>query len=191
MKNINYLKFIKILSIFFIIMGSCVACAVRLGPTFVTSLALAKLPEPSSIIATPLGSNAQKIKKIKSQGRQTERNLRFILDTVLFETGKANLLPEGKQIVEEFVQSIQQQTSPTILIEGHTDNRGSKKYNLRLSKRRIKTVQETLIAQGVNPERWVLKDFGENNPVTTNATNDGRQQNRRVEIILLNKEIIP
>jgi outer membrane protein OmpA-like peptidoglycan-associated protein len=190
MKDINYFKFIKILSVFFIIMGVCVACAVRLGPAFVTGLTLAKLPEPSPIIAAPLGIKTQGI-KTKYQGRQTERDLRFTLDTILFETGKANLLPEGKQIVEEFAQVIQQHTSPTILIEGHTDNRGSKKYNLRLSKRRSQTVQKTLIAQEVNPERWVIKNFGEDNPVTTNGTNEGRLQNRRVEIILLAPEIIP
>jgi len=191
MKDINYLKFIKILSVFFIIMGVCVACAVRLGPTFVTGITLAKLPEPSPIIAAPLGIKTQGI-KTKRRGTQTEqRDLRFTLDTILFETGKANLLPEGKQIVEEFAQAIQQHTSPTILIEGHTDNRGSKKYNLRLSKRRAQTVQETLIGQGVNPERWVIKNFGEDNPVTTNATNEGLQQNRRVEIIILAPEMIP
>jgi outer membrane protein OmpA-like peptidoglycan-associated protein len=184
MKDINYLKFIKTLSVFFMIMGSCVACAVRLGPAFVTGLSLAKLPEPSPIIAAPLGIKTKGI-KIKRRGIQTERDLRLILDTILFETGKANLLPEGKQIIEEFAQSIQQDTSPTILIEGHTDNRGSNKYNLRLSKRRSQTVQKTLIAQGINPERWVLKNFGEDNPVTTNATSKGRQQNRRVEIIIL------
>lgn len=190
MKDINYLKFIKILSVFFIIMGVCVACAVRLGPAFVTGITFAKLPEPSPIIAAPLGIKTKGIKTIR-RGIQTERDLRLTLDTILFETGKANLLPEGKQIVEEFAQSIQQDTSPTILIEGHTDNRGSKKYNLRLSKRRAQTVQKTLIAQGVNPERWVIKNFGEGNPVTTNATNQGRQQNRRVEIILLGPKMIP
>jgi outer membrane protein OmpA-like peptidoglycan-associated protein len=190
MKDINYLKFIKILSVFFIIMGVCVACAVRLGPSFVTGLTLAKLPEPPPIIAVPLVIKTQGI-KTKRRGTQTERDLRFTLDTILFETGKANLLPEGKQIVEKFAQAIQQHTSATILIEGHTDNRGGKKYNLRLSKRRAQTVQETLIAQGINPERWVIKNFGEDNPVTTNATNEGQQQNRRVEIILLNRGIIP
>jgi len=188
MKDINYLKFIKILSVFFIIMGGSVACAVRLGPAFVTGITFAKLPEPSPIIAAPLGIKTQGI-KTKYQG--TQHDLRFTLDTILFETGKANLLPEGKRIVEQFAQAIQQHTSPTILIEGHTDNRGSKKYNLRLSKRRAQTVQETLIAQGVNPEKWVIKNFGEDNPVTTNATNEGRLQNRRVEIILLAPEMIP
>jgi outer membrane protein OmpA-like peptidoglycan-associated protein len=73
----------------------------------------------------------------------------------------------------------------------HTDNMGKKSYNQQLSKRRAKTVQKVLIAQGINPEQLVIKAFGENNPIATNTTSQGRQQNRRVEIVILKKGIIP
>jgi len=179
MKNIKNLKLIKTVFLLLVIMVMSVACAMKTGESIVTELFFAELPEPAPIVAMPLGT-------------ETGRGLQFTLNAVLFQINKTNLLPEGKLKVEEFAQAIKQYgTSRTILIEGHTDSIGDKSYNQQLSKRRAKTVQKALIAQGINPEQLLIKDYGESNPIATNATSQGRQQNRRVEIVILNKGIIP
>lgn len=178
MKNINSLKFIKTLAMLLMVTGLSVACAVRLKPAYITGLSFAKQPSAPPIIAVPLGT-------------QTDRGLQLTLNAVLFEVDKAILLPEGHRQVEKFAQTIQHYSSRTVLIEGHTDNTGKKTYNKNLSKRRAKTVRDTLIAKGINPERLVIKAFGEAKPIAPNSTKAGRQQNRRVEIIILNEGETP
>ncbi|RKZ38440.1 MAG: hypothetical protein DRQ41_12055 [Gammaproteobacteria bacterium] len=180
MKYIDSFKFIKKIILLLIIIKVSVACAVRSGPALITGFSFANMPEPPPIIAVPLGT-------------ETERGLQFTLNAVLFETGNANLFPEGKQKVEAFASVIQlpKNISRTVLIEGHTDSSGRKKYNLHLSKRRAEMVKKVLITQGVDQANLVVKAFGENNPIATNVTSQGRQQNRRVEIIILNEGMIP
>jgi OOP family OmpA-OmpF porin len=72
-----------------------------------------------------------------------------------------------------------------VLIEGHTDSSGSASYNSDLSQRRANAVEALLINQGVDPTRIVARGYGESYPVATNDTAAGRQQNRRVEIVIL------
>ena len=73
-----------------------------------------------------------------------------------------------------------------VLIEGHTDSAGSEAYNLDLSQRRAREMENLLIVQGVDPKRIVTRAYGEDYPVASNATAAGRQQNRRVEVVVLN-----
>lgn len=173
MKTINYFRLIKTLAVLVMISQLSVACAVRLKPAYITGLNFAKTPPSPPITAVPLLSS--------------ENEVRLTLDSVLFETNKATLLPEGQRKVEEFAGIIQQYGSRPIIIEGHTDNRGDKKYNQRLSERRAQTVREVLIAKGISSDKLIAKGFGESNPVATNATKAGRQQNRRVEIVISNE----
>ena len=72
-----------------------------------------------------------------------------------------------------------------IEVAGHSDSSGSDEYNLELSGRRAVTVAQYLEAQGVTPERFSILAFGERVPIASNATPEGRQQNRRVEVSLL------
>jgi len=167
----------------FILTGLSVGCATRLGPTYITATSFAGLPKEPPIVAVPLPQN--------TIGTQTERGLRLTLDSVLFETNKASLLPEGQRKVEEFAKVIEQYGGRNVVIEGHTDNQGSEVYNQRLSEQRAKRVRQVLTKQGVNPSRLTTKGFGERKPMVTNATSTGRQQNRRVEIMILNEGQIP
>ena len=177
MKNTNCPQFIKNLIILFVISGLNIACAVRLEPAYITGLNfVGKVPQ-QPIIAVPFDSNL---------GIQTDKGLRFTLDSVFFEVNKANLLPAGELKIDELATKIQRYGSNSIVhIEGHTDNTGQNKYNQYLSELRANTVREALMARGINQKRLNVKGFGENNPVTTNATRSGRQQNRRVEINVL------
>jgi outer membrane protein OmpA-like peptidoglycan-associated protein len=77
------------------------------------------------------------------------------------------------------------------LIEGHTDSVGSDEYNLDLSKKRAEAVKNALVAKGVGEERITPKGYGKKYPVASNKTSDGRQLNRRVEVVILNEGVKP
>jgi outer membrane protein OmpA-like peptidoglycan-associated protein len=181
MKKINYFNMITILAFLFLVTGINLGCAVRLRPAYITGISFARQPEPPAIVAVPINTTRM----------QTDQGLRYTLDAVFFEVDKATLLPEGKRKIEGFSKSIQQYDSRSILIEGHTDNSGDKAYNQSLSERRAKAVRDVLVAQGINSQRLITKGFGETRPVGSNATKQGRQQNRRVEIIILNEGEVP
>jgi len=74
-----------------------------------------------------------------------------------------------------------------IEISGHTDSKGSDEYNEKLSKARAGSVRDYMVNKGVMPDRIVAKGYGESVPVDTNDTDEGRQQNRRVEFKVLEK----
>lgn len=107
----------------------------------------------------------------------------------LFDTDRAVLRPEGKKRLKEFARKVKSaEASKTIKnitninVAGHTDSRGTDAYNQRLSERRAASVRNYLIQQGINPSMISAVGYGESQPVATNATAAGRQQNRRVEI---------
>ena len=70
----------------------------------------------------------------------------------------------------------------SILVEGHTDSTGSDAYNQQLSERRANSVRKLLVQRGVQEQRITILGYGESRPIATNATPEGRQMNRRVEI---------
>lgn len=185
MKKINYFNLITILAFLFLVTGLNLGCAVRLRPAYMTGISFARQPESPAIVAVPINTT------INTTRMQTDQGLRYTLDAVFFEVDKATLLPAGKRKIAEFSKSLQQYDSRSILIEGHTDNSGDKTYNQSLSERRAKAVRDVLVAQGFNPQRLITKGFGETRPVGSNATKPGRQQNRRVEIVILNEGEVP
>lgn len=176
----NYFQLVKLLTIL-LISGLNMACAARFGPALVTGYSPARQPSPQPIVAVPLNSGIKPILETS-----VESKLRFTLDSVFFEIDKANLLPAGQRKIEEFATSIQRYgPSSTVQIDGYTDNTGEETYNQHLSERRADTVRAALIAKGITHAKLFTKGFGENNPLTTNATREGRQQNRRVEITVI------
>jgi len=74
-----------------------------------------------------------------------------------------------------------------VLIEGHTDNTGNADFNVKLSQQRADAVRSLLVARGVAPERIATRGHGPKYPIVENDTPAGRQQNRRVEILVLNE----
>jgi outer membrane protein OmpA-like peptidoglycan-associated protein len=103
--------------------------------------------------------------------------------SVLFISGQADLLPSARSRLSEVAQALQQ-TDNRLTIEGHTDSQGSEQYNEELSLRRAEQVRDFLTAQGVSPDRITVRGLGEFRPVASNATAEGRANNRRVEIVL-------
>ncbi|TNE67220.1 MAG: OmpA family protein [Bacteroidetes bacterium] len=104
---------------------------------------------------------------------------------VLFDSGEAQLREEALPELDQVVQFMEKYPDARIGIAGHTDDVGSEAYNQNLSERRAQAVYQYLIGRGAPPERLDWKGFGEGRPVADNATESGRQQNRRVECLLL------
>jgi len=118
--------------------------------------------------------------------RETERGLVVTLGDVLFETGKADLKGGAAANLGKLASFLKEYEDRSVIIEGHTDNQGSDDYNLGLSQRRAESVRNFLVAQGVSASRIVASGKGEASPVADNDSATGRQQNRRVEVIIAN-----
>ncbi|MEM6971964.1 MAG: OmpA family protein [Pseudomonadota bacterium] len=105
--------------------------------------------------------------------------------SITFAVDSARLDPSFAPVVQDMARSLSEDPRSYIDVIGHTDSTGSAAYNQGLSERRADTVASTLARSGVNGARIAAYGRGEESPVTTNDTDFGRQQNRRVEIVIL------
>lgn len=117
------------------------------------------------------------------QAQQTERGMVLTLGDVLFDTGQASLRPGAALTLNRLAKFLHENPQTRIVIEGHTDARGSDAYNEELSRRRAAAVSDALEIRGVPRDRFQIDGRGEAFPVASNDTPAGRQRNRRVEIV--------
>jgi len=126
------------------------------------------------------------------EGAEVERvgeGIQLTFDSgLLFDVGKAALKPETKANLDKLSESLMKYPDTDILVEGHTDSTGSEEMNLQLSKQRAQSVVNYLATLGVDPRRFTIMGYGESQPVATNDTAQGRQENRRVEIAIMANE---
>jgi outer membrane protein OmpA-like peptidoglycan-associated protein len=108
---------------------------------------------------------------------------------VLFDFDSANLKPGAREKIAHVAGILRSHSDLKIQVEGHTDSVGSDGYNLRLSERRAESVRASMLQQGVSRDVVGTAGFGESQPVATNGTAVGRQQNRRVEIVVSGESI--
>lgn len=132
--------------------------------------------------------NAQELQRQidELQAKVTDRGLVLTLGDVLFATGTAQLNTGGTTHLDKLATFLNQYPERTALIEGHTDNVGSDDYNQGLSQRRADAVKGYLIGQGINSTRLTASGKGESSPAGDNGSATGRQQNRRVEVVIEN-----
>jgi len=104
--------------------------------------------------------------------------------TILFDTGKATIKEQSAKVLADIIGIMKEYPNSNFLIEGHTDNTGSEKLNKRLSGERASSVMTYLIENGVASNRLSHEGFGEDRPLDSNKTREGRANNRRVEISL-------
>ncbi len=101
---------------------------------------------------------------------------------ITFDTDSANLKPQFFGVLNSVALVFQEFNRTLVDIDGFTDSTGSEEYNLQLSQRRALSVASYLASQGVDSRRFLINGFGETRPIASNATAEGRAQNRRVEI---------
>jgi outer membrane protein OmpA-like peptidoglycan-associated protein len=116
--------------------------------------------------------------------RDTSRGLVVNMGDVLFATGKYDLRPEAQIVLAKLSGIILSHPGLNLAVEGYTDSVGSDDFNLKLSQQRADTVRDDLVTQGLPDSSVTAKGFGKSNPVADNDTVAGRQQNRRVEIVV-------
>jgi len=120
--------------------------------------------------------------------KKTERGLVLTLGDVLFDTGQATLKSDAHGTLDRLAMALRENSARKALIEGHTDNVGSDVSNQGLSERRAQAVQSALMERGVARNQISALGKGENFPVATNDSAEGRQSNRRVELIFTEEQ---
>lgn len=137
--------------------------------------------------ATNAQENALELQRqlAELEAKATERGLVVTLGDLLFASGTAEL-NSGNNHLSKLAGFLNKYPERTTLIEGHTDSVGSEDYNQGLSQRRADAVKNYLVAQGIDTSRIAASGKGESAPVGSNASATGRQQNRRVEVIIAN-----
>ncbi len=109
---------------------------------------------------------------------------KLMLEGVNFDFDKTDLRPEDIDALEQDAAAMLQGNSKVIVeVAGHTDSIGSDEYNMDLSQRRAEAVSNYLINKGISADRLIPKGYGEAQPIATNETDEGRFQNRRVELV--------
>jgi len=132
--------------------------------------------------------NEQLVRELSElKGRQTDRGIVLTIGDLLFDTGKSTLSPQANASIAKLAQFLLNHPARNLSIEGHTDSVGSEAYNDTLSQKRAEAVKNALVAKGVGTERIVTKGLGKKFPIASNETAQGRQLNRRVEVVVLNE----
>jgi outer membrane protein OmpA-like peptidoglycan-associated protein len=132
---------------------------------------------------------AKELAELKA--KETDRGLVLTVGDVLFATGKAEVAAGGLRAIDKLADFLTQNPKRNVLIEGHTDNTGPEEFNLKLSQQRAEAVKSALVAKGVGAERVTTKGYGPKYPAVANDSASGRQQNRRVEVVVLNEGVSP
>ncbi|MDR2308668.1 MAG: OmpA family protein [Paucimonas sp.] len=142
-----------------------------------------------------LGLREAKLASVQQQGKfveaqivamaseQADRGLVMTLGDVLFDTGEAELKNSASRTVLKLVQFLQLNPRRVVRIEGYTDSTGTPEDNVRLSRERAQSVADMLADLGVDEKRILVEGYGDQYPVEANASERGRAQNRRVEIV--------
>ncbi|MGE8362035.1 OmpA family protein [Pseudomonas sp.] len=119
---------------------------------------------------------------------ETERGLVMTLGDVLFDTGHADLKASANRTVLKLVQFLQLNPRRVVRIEGYSDSSGDKQENQALSRARAQTVADVLVDLGIDAKRIEVQGYGERFSVAENASEKGRAQNRRVEIVFSDEQ---
>lgn len=116
---------------------------------------------------------------------QVNKTGRVAVYGINFDTGKATIRPDSEPALAEVAKMLQANASWAMLVAGHTDNVGAKEMNMTLSRQRAEAVTAWLAGRGVDRARLVPTGFGDTRPLAENKDEDGRQKNRRVDLVKL------
>jgi len=138
-----------------------------------------------------------KEKKLRAQmagtgvevGRNPDGSVQLIMPgSITFDTNKSNIKPNFYGTLNKVAQTLAEDNKSAILVTGYTDNTGNDSINIPLSQARAQSVKNYLASQGVSSNRIDAQGLGSSNPIASNATAAGKEQNRRVEISIYAKQ---
>jgi outer membrane protein OmpA-like peptidoglycan-associated protein len=121
--------------------------------------------------------------------KQTERGVEIVADErVFFDSGKFEVKPAGVDVLKKVAEVLKTRSSSDLSVEGHTDNVGNAQTNQALSQRRAEAVRTSLLSQGVPANRVKTIGYGMTKPIASNDSAEGKQTNRRTELIILGEK---
>jgi outer membrane protein OmpA-like peptidoglycan-associated protein len=123
------------------------------------------------------------------KAKQTDLGIVLTVGDVLFASGKADVALGAQRHIDKLAEFLNKNPNRNLLIEGHTDNTGGEDLNIKLSQQRAEAVRDLLIARGVSPQRITTRGYGPKYPLVSNDSAAGRQQNRRIDVLVLNEGV--
>jgi len=137
-----------------------------------------------ALIGNYMDKQEKALKEVKGANveRQGDKLVVKFNSAILFDTGKSKLKPASEKDLSDFAKVLAEYKDTDLLVEGHTDNKGKKASNKKLSLARANAVIGFLQGRGVGKARMTPKGYADDMPVATNASESGRAQNRRVQI---------
>lgn len=136
----------------------------------------------------PAGSSESKLLAfIQDPNKQTTGDTWFSLDKLDFETDSATLKPTSQEQLRNVAEILKSHPQVTLKIGGYTDNTGNPEHNLQLSRDRATNTMNQLVSLGIDRSRLTAEGYGDKSPVADNATEEGRQRNRRVDVSVTKK----
>ena len=151
---------------------------VLLAASIMSACSTTSTPQPEPI---PQVAAAKPVKPLELT--KTPRGPMLTLDDVLFDFEEDSLRPEARGIARQAAQWLKKNPDRVAVVEGHTDHTGPSEFNQSLSERRAQAIRAALLEEGVPASRIRARGFGMTRPVASNNTREGRQANRRVEIV--------
>lgn len=152
---------------------------------------VSNIDDECPFIKGPKANNGCPIQATTPTNTSTGSPAEISIDIVEFDLDKSFIRPQYKPMLNRAANIMLQNPSYKMMLVGHTDFEGSAAYNYQLGQRRSMAVRDYLILQGVSPNNIQILSYGEANPKDSNNTNDGRQRNRRTEIIIMDNYNIP
>jgi outer membrane protein OmpA-like peptidoglycan-associated protein len=144
----------------------------------------AETAEAAAASAEQRASTAEEQLAEELKAKETERGLVLTLPAGMFAVDKTELQPGAAAELDRITSFLQAHPERKVLVEGHTDDTGTEQYNMALSERRAQVVAHHLESRGIDSSRIEVQGEGESSPVAPNDTPAGRQQNRRVEVVI-------
>lgn len=146
-----------------------------------------KLPNETEINIPRLGIENRLIGFIEDTSRPADKTTWFDFDRLTFDTGKATLQPSSQEQLQNVAAILKAFPQVKVKVGGYTDNVGNKAANQKLSGERATNVMNELVKLGIAPDRMKAEGYGEQYPVGSNDTEEGRAKNRRISLRVMEK----
>ncbi|WP_018478867.1 OmpA family protein [Pontibacter roseus] len=154
-----------------------------------SGVALTEREIPGGVVLNipPDGIESRLVAFIEDDNKVPDKTSWFSFDRLHFETGSARIQPQSQEQIDNIVKILKAYPQVNIKIGGYTDNVGQPAANLKLSQSRAEAVKEAIQQQGIDASRLEAEGYGEQHPVADNTTEEGRTQNRRIDVLVTKK----